>query len=77
MTDINARKYIADWDSYDGEITIYLKKPYILGGLNVAQFSEFTEDFDDDDNKCLKHMYQRILDDVKAIDPEAWDRGEH
>ena len=74
---IKAEKYIADWDRYDGEITIYLKKPYILSGLNTAQFSEFVEDFDDDDNKCLRHMHQHIIDEVKAIDPDAWDRGEH
>ena len=72
---IKAEKYIADWDSYDGEITIYLDKPYIMGGIRAAQFSELIEDHDDDDNKCLRYMYQRIIDEVEAIDPEAWDRG--
>jgi len=70
-----AWKYIADWDEIEGEITIYLKRPYILGDLHAAQFSEFVEDFDDDENKCLENMYQRIIDEVEKINPEAWDNG--
>ena len=70
-----ASKYIADLDEIEGEITIYLKRPYILRDLHAAQFSEFVEDFDDDKNKCLENMYQRIIDEVEKINPEAWDNG--
>jgi len=69
-----AWKYIADWDEIDGEITIYLKKPYVLSGLRAAQFSEFVEDFGDEE-KCLTNMYERIIDEVKKIDPKDWDNG--
>ena len=75
VTQIDASKYIADCDEIDGEITIYLRKPYILGGLRTAQLSEFIEDFDNDEDKCLASMYERINKEVVKISPEAWDKG--
>ena len=69
-----ASKYIADWDEYDGEITIYLKKPYVLSGMRAAQFSEFIDDFGDEE-KCLSNMYERIIDEVKKINSKDWENG--
>lgn len=71
-----AWQYIDSWDEIDGEVTVYLKKPYILKGLHAAQFSEFTDDFDGDEAKCLEYMYSTILEQVEAISPAAWDSGD-
>ena len=69
-----AWKYIADWDEIRGNYNLS-EKAIHLRILHAAQFSEFVEDFDDDENKCLENMYQRIIDEVEKINPEAWDNG--